>query len=163
MEDADVDLYMHEAVFLNEEKVLLKSLEPSKKENRMWYLDNGASNHMTGEKSYFSELNENVKGRVKFVDGSCVDINSEGSILLQGRTWEHKLLTDIYCIPKLRSNILSLGQATEQGCGVRMKDNYLMLRDPSGRLLIKVLRASNRLYKVSLKVGSPTCLLAKIK
>ena len=78
MEDADVDLYMHEAVFLNEEKVLLKSLEPSKKENRMWYLDNGASNHMTGEKSYFSELNENVKGRVKFVDGSCVDINSEG-------------------------------------------------------------------------------------
>lgn len=26
-----------------------------------------------------------------------------------------------------------------------------------------MLRASNRLYKVSLKVGSPTCLLAKIK
>ena len=162
-EDADVALYLHEIVFLNEEKVLPKTLEPSKKEEGMWYLDNGASNHMTGGKSYFSELNENIKGRVKFRDGSCVEINGKGSILFEARTEEHKLLTDIYYIPELKSNIISLGQATEQGCDVRMKDNYLTLRDPSGRLLTKVLRASNRLYKVSLKVGSPICLLTKIK
>ena len=43
-----------------------------------------------------------------------------------------------------------------------MKDNYLTLRDPSGRLLVKVLRSPNRLYKISLKVGKPSCLLTKI-
>ena len=62
----------------------------------MWYLDNGASNHMTGERSYFSELNESIKGKVKFGDGSCVDNNGKGSILFEAKTTEHKLLTDIY-------------------------------------------------------------------
>ena len=153
---------MHEVVFLNEEKVLPTTLDPSKKEDGVWYLDNGASNHMTGERSYFSELNENIKGKVKFGDGSCVDINGKGSILFEGKTGEQKLLTDIYYIPDLRSNILSLGQATEQGCDIRMKENYLTLRDPSGRLLVKVLRTTNRLYKIPLKVGRPYCLLSKL-
>ncbi|WZZ61775.1 hypothetical protein YC2023_061882 [Brassica napus] len=59
-EEADVALYMHEIVFLNEEKVIPKTLVLSKREDGMWYLDNGASNHMTGERSYFSELNESI-------------------------------------------------------------------------------------------------------
>ncbi|XP_013639472.1 PREDICTED: uncharacterized protein LOC106344698 [Brassica oleracea var. oleracea] len=145
-EEADVALYMHEIVFLNEEKVIPKTLVQSKREGGMWYLDNGANNHITGERSYFCELNESIKGKVKFGDGSCVDINGKGSILFEAKTWEHRLLTDIYYIPDLKSNILSLGQATEQGCDVRMRDNYLTLKDPNGRLLAKVLRSPNRMY-----------------
>ena len=162
-ERSDIALYMHEIVFLNEEKVIPKKLEADNKEKGMWYLDNGASNHMTGEKSYFAQLNENIKGKVKFGDGSYVDINGKGSILFEAKTGEQKLLKDIYYIPELKSNILSLGQATEQGCEVRMRDNYLTLRDPSGRLLVKVLRSPNRLYKISLQAGKPTCLLTRLK
>ncbi|XP_009115282.1 uncharacterized protein LOC103840530 [Brassica rapa] len=115
IEEADIALYMHEIVFLNEDKVIPKTLEQSKREDGMWYLDNGASNHMTGERSYFSELNESIKGKVKFGDGSCVDINDKGSMLFEAKTGEHRFLTDIYYIPDLKSNILSLVQATEQG------------------------------------------------
>ena len=52
---------MHETVLLNEEKVIPKTLEQSKREDGMWYLDNGASNHMMGDISYFSEFKENIK------------------------------------------------------------------------------------------------------
>ena len=162
-ETAEVALYMLEVVFLNEEKVMPKELEADKKEDGVWYLDNGASNHMTGQRSYFSEINENIKGKVKFGDGSYVDIRGKGSIMFEAKTGEQKMLTDIYYIPELRSNILSLGQATEQGCDVRMKDNYLTLRDPEGRLLVKVLRSANRLYKLKLQVGRAVCLHAKIQ
>ena len=47
---------------------------------------------------------------MKFGDGSCVDINGKGSILFEAKTREHRLLTDIYYIPDLMSNILSLGK-----------------------------------------------------
>ncbi|KAG7588970.1 Zinc finger CCHC-type [Arabidopsis suecica] len=161
--EADGALYMHEIVFLNEENLIPRKYEKEKKEEGTWYLDNGASNHMTGVKSFFSELNENIRGKVKFGDGSCVDIGGIGSILFEGKTGEQSLLPDVYFIPELKSNILSLGQATEHGCDIRMRQNYLTLHDPFGRLLIRVLRSPNRLYKISLSIGKPTCLQSKIE
>ncbi|XP_013632904.1 PREDICTED: uncharacterized protein LOC106338485 [Brassica oleracea var. oleracea] len=72
-EEADA-LYVHEVVFLNEDKVIPKNLDIDKGSASVWYLDNGASNHMTGNKEFFSSLNLNTKWKVKFGDGSCVYI-----------------------------------------------------------------------------------------
>lgn len=48
----------HQKVFLNE-----KNLEPSKKttnEESLWYLDNGANNHMIGVINHFKEIDEKI-------------------------------------------------------------------------------------------------------
>ncbi|XP_026431356.1 uncharacterized protein LOC113328490 [Papaver somniferum] len=76
-EEADTDLFMHEVVFLNEEKLIPKNDETKDSEEGVWYLDNGASNHMSGKKHYFSELNEKIKGKVKFGDGSNIEIKGK--------------------------------------------------------------------------------------
>jgi hypothetical protein len=39
-----------------------------------WYLASDASNHMTGCRTTFSDLNENKTGSAKFGDGSWVTI-----------------------------------------------------------------------------------------
>jgi hypothetical protein len=69
----------------------------------------------------------------------------------------------VFFIPKLRSNIISRGQVTETGCDVLMKGNELMMHDKDGKLLMKVKRTPNRLYKIKLKVGSPVCIQALIE
>ena len=51
-QEAD-ELMMHEIVFLNEKKVLPKKYESDSQGEDIWYLDNGASNHMTGDIRYF--------------------------------------------------------------------------------------------------------------
>lgn len=43
-------------------------------QEQRWYLDSGASNHMTGSKASFSKLDDDVTGTVKFGDGSRVAI-----------------------------------------------------------------------------------------
>ncbi|XP_006590086.1 uncharacterized protein [Glycine max] len=54
-----------------EESTLLLSLNNGEKEDKcLWYLDNGASNHMCGCKEKFVELDEKVKGNVSFGDSS---------------------------------------------------------------------------------------------
>ncbi|WZZ50841.1 hypothetical protein YC2023_050948 [Brassica napus] len=68
------------------------------------------------------------------------------------------MLSDVYFIPELRSNIISLGQATESGCEIRMKEDYLYLYDRDDQLLVKAKRARNRLYKVVMEVESTRCL-----
>ncbi|XP_076886334.1 uncharacterized protein LOC143536165 [Bidens hawaiensis] len=139
---------VREAVYLNEDKVILTKYDTDSGETDMWHLDNGASNHMTGNREYFEELNEQIVGRVRFGDGSCVPIKGKGSIVFKGKSGEHKLMTNIYYIPGLQCNVISLGQAIESGCDIRMRSNYLTMHDSSGRLLMKVTRNTKMLYKI---------------
>jgi hypothetical protein len=62
-----------EIVKLEEEKVLLHD-RMRNTATHVWYLDTGASNHMTSDKAQFSELKLSVGGTVHFSDGRTVGI-----------------------------------------------------------------------------------------
>lgn len=110
-QDADT-LLMHEIVFLNEKHCVPSKFETNSGEENIWYLDNGASNHMTGDKRYFDFIDESVTGKVRFGDDSRIDIRGKGSIAFMDLNGEPRVMTDVYFIPDLKSNIISLGQAT---------------------------------------------------
>ncbi|XP_066316301.1 uncharacterized protein [Miscanthus floridulus] len=78
-----------------------------------WYLDTGATHHMTGRREFFFELDSGVRGSVKFGDASAVEIKGVGSAIFTAKTGEHRLLTGVYYIPVLRNSIISLGQLDE--------------------------------------------------
>ncbi|XP_047328199.1 uncharacterized protein LOC124931713 [Impatiens glandulifera] len=61
-----------------------------------WFLDNGASNHMTGDKEKFFELDEAVTGKVKFGDGSTVQICGKGSIMFECKNGDQWLLEGVF-------------------------------------------------------------------
>ncbi|GKD12058.1 zinc finger, CCHC-type containing protein [Tanacetum coccineum] len=101
-------------------------------------------------------------GRIRFGDGSYVQIKGRGSILLGCKNNEQKIVSDVYYIPNLKSNIISLGQLTEIGCKIIMDGNKLTLYDKNKKLLIKVERSKNRLYSTRLQIEAPICLLANV-
>ena len=70
-----------EQVFLNEERAHVELRKSATDTDAAWYLDTGASNHMTGDASVFAELNEKVSGMVRFGDGSLVDIRGRGTVM----------------------------------------------------------------------------------
>ena len=94
---------------------LTKRLIPTNVPDGVWVLDTGASNHMTGMRSALTQFDEGVHDTVHFGDGSRVEIQGIGSVVMQGRQGQHKVLTNVYFIPKLQSNIVSLGQLEEKG------------------------------------------------
>lgn len=154
---AAVERCQKEVVFLNETKVNPSKYAKEPVSNETWYLDNGASNHMTGNLLAFYVIDNNVGGKVKFGDGSTVVIEGRGSIILSCKNGEQRILTDVYYIPMLKNNMLSLGQATEGGCEIRMKGEFPWMYEKSARLLMKVQKSPNRLYKTDMKIGSPMC------
>ena len=116
---------------------------------------------MTGNRSYFKTINESITGKVRFGDDSRIDIKGKGSIIFHSKDGVKRIIADVYFIPKLRSNIISLGQATEHGCEVLTRDNLLTLKDKDGRVIAKAQRSPNRLYKVHIsKVDLVSCLQA---
>ncbi|KAJ0558737.1 putative RNA-directed DNA polymerase [Helianthus annuus] len=117
---------------------------------------------MTGRKDAFAELNEAVTGQVRFGDGSKVEIRGKGSLMFGCKNGEQLLVPDVYYIPALTSNILSLGQLTENGYDVWMHEEFLRVFDIHKRLVMRVQRSPNRLYKIVLKLAKPICLKASL-
>lgn len=110
-QEAD-NLMVHKVVYLNEKKVHPKFFEGEKDMINLWYLDNGASNHMSGNRNFFVKLNEEISGKIRFGDDSRIDIKGKGSVRFCLEDGKKKMLNDVYYIPGLKSNIISLGQAT---------------------------------------------------
>lgn len=152
---------LHEVVYLNERKIMPSNYEVKDDEDDIWYLDNGACNHMSGDRRYFSSIDDTISGKVRFGDDSCIDIKGKGSIEFMDRNGEPRKITDVYFIPNLKSNIISLGQATESSCDVRMKGEHLIMHDRDGKLIAKALRSRNRLYKVHMRIRDNLSLLSR--
>ncbi|XP_023634274.1 uncharacterized protein LOC111829414 [Capsella rubella] len=113
-----------------------------------------------GNHAWFCKIDPMVTGKVRFGDDSKIDIKGKGSITFIAKGGERKVLADVYYIPDLKSKIISLGQATDSGCDIRMKEDYLTIHDRAGNLLVQASRSRNRLYKVRLEVDNMKCLLA---
>jgi hypothetical protein len=126
-----------------------------------WYLDTGATNHMTWWCNVFSHLDQAVRGSVKFSDGSVVAIQGCGTIIFSGRNGEHKALDGFYYIPKLCNSIISVRQLDEIVSKIHIEDGVLRIRDHESRLLARVPRSGNRLYVLRLEVVRPVCLTAR--
>jgi len=84
---------------------------------------------MSGDAGKFQDLDKGVVGKVRFGDGSAVEIKGRGTLLFQCRNGDQWLLHDVYYIPRPRSNLISLGQLTEAGHKVIMDDNWLEVYD----------------------------------
>jgi hypothetical protein len=80
---------------------------------------------MTGRGNVFSELDRAVQGTVKFRDGSVVNICGKGTIIFSERHGEHKVLTGVYWIPRLKNSIISVGQMDEGGARVLIEGGVL--------------------------------------
>jgi len=154
-----------ETVLLNEVKVMpeLYFTGSGQSCGDTWYLDNGASNHMTGDLQKFRSIDMSVSGKVRFGDGSTVEIQGKGSILFQGNSGDQWILNDVYYIPKLKSNLVSLGQLTEIGHRVVMDDDVLEVTEKNSlRMIMNVQRLGNRLYMIELNPVEPKCFLSSI-
>jgi hypothetical protein len=118
---------------------------------------------MIGDRQKFRNIDTTIGGKVHFGDGSEVEIHGRGSILFQGNAGDQWLLSDVYFIPKLKSNLISLGQLTEIGYRIEMDENLIEVTEKSTmRTIMRVQRFGNRLYKIELKAVEPVSFLAKV-
>jgi transposase InsO family protein len=90
-----------------------------------------------------------------------VAIAGHGTILFEAKTGEHQCLTDVYYIPRLTANIVSLRQLDEGGCKVHIDYGVLRIWNQQWRLVAKVKRSAARLYLLRLAAVKPECLVVR--
>ena len=122
--------------------LLLHGSEGGTSDPALWYLDTGATSHMTGRREFFNKLDNSITGSVKFGDNSWIQIEGRGEIEVNQKDGSILRLGNVLFVPKLEANILSLSRLDEEGYRMIMGDGKLTIFNLVGCLFSKVHRSS---------------------
>eukprot|EP00253_Pinus_taeda_P025062 PITA_25062 len=137
----------------NQKNVLLTCNIAQDKQEDVWFLDSGCSNHMTGNIAMFANLDKNVKSEVTIGTDSKIPVKGKGSVSIRARNGEQMFVPDVYYVPGLKCNLLSIGQLIDKGYNVFFKDDMCTIRaiPPSKKIIAQVQMTSNRMFPLKLR------------
>ncbi|KAJ0847396.1 putative RNA-directed DNA polymerase [Helianthus annuus] len=137
------------AEFDEGEDLLLMASSEQRKETKtgIWFLDSACSNHMTGIKDWFINLDESYKHNVKLGNDSRLAVEGIGDIRfeVEGIT---QVVSRVYYVPELTSNLLSIGQLQEKDLTVVIKQGECRIYHPKKGVIIKSVMTRNRMFLV---------------
>ena len=140
------------AVLEEASDLLLHGSEGASSDPTLWYLDTRATNHMSGRREFFSNLDETTTRSVKFGDNSRIKIRGKGSIKVNQRDGSSLQLCNVLYVRQLEANILSLGRLDEEGYRMNMGEGKLTIFNHNGKLFAEVQRSKGRLYLLKLSI-----------
>ncbi|XP_062113573.1 uncharacterized protein LOC133824638 [Humulus lupulus] len=112
-------------------------------QQNMWYLDNGCSNHMCGDKKAFYELDELFRTTIKFGDNSTIYVMGKGRVTIQTKENSTHTISNALYVPNLKTNLLSVGQLQEKGYAISIKDGVCQIQDAKLGLIAQVNMTTN--------------------
>lgn len=130
-------------------------------ENRsIWLLDNGTSNHMTGKKELFHQLDKSVRHKVRLSDDKEVDVLGKGSVVIQVNGGM-KLIHEVQFVPSLAYNLLSARQLIEIRYNVNFSKSWCKIENTETGVVLMNVQKSNNLFPVEFSKSEHTNLIVK--
>eukprot|EP00253_Pinus_taeda_P014079 PITA_14079 len=119
----------------------------------IWFLESGCSNHMTGNIALFSDLDQNVKSQVTLGTDSKTSVMGKGEVKIFTKKGEKKTIADVYYVPGMKCNLLSIGQRVQKGCNVFFVTDVCTIMDiaPIKRCISEVKMTRNRMFPLRIK------------
>ncbi|XP_028066576.1 uncharacterized protein LOC114269456 [Camellia sinensis] len=116
-----------------------------------------------GKRELFIELDEIGQAQVSFGDSSKTPMKGRGNMLSKLKNGDHNYISNVYYVPAMKNNILSIGQLLEKGYDISMKDCHLTIKDSHGNLIARVRMSKNRMFALNIQHDAAKCLSAIIK
>ena len=94
----------------------------------VWYVDNGASFHMTGDKELFSDLEEkDLQVHIEMGDDGRYSVTSIGTISFERESGKPFILKDVMHVPGLKKNLISVAMLEDKGYDVVFSEGKAFL------------------------------------
>jgi hypothetical protein len=117
--------------------------------NPAWYLDSGTSNHITGDKSVFSSLQNSQGQKVRSAGGHGHDVTGVGNVAIQLPSGEIQSINHVLYSPSICKNLLSIGFLTDKKMSLDFHDSECLIRNQHGTIIARAVReAGSRLYRL---------------
>ncbi|KAL0360218.1 UNVERIFIED_CONTAM: Copia protein [Sesamum radiatum] len=145
-----------------EEVCLMTQCQGKESSKSVWYLDTACSNHMSGDKSAFSNLDEAYHDKVKLGDESRISIMGKGEVTILNKDNTNETIFNVFFVPDLKTNLLSVGQLLENGYELSFKGGACEIRDSKSVLIAEATRTENRMFPLYLNITSHKCFSVRM-
>ncbi|XP_047257469.1 uncharacterized protein LOC124889562 [Capsicum annuum] len=123
-----IDQKINFAAGENKEKnYLCACIDTNHKPIDLWFVDSSCSNHMTGAKSLFKELDEKQKKMVQLCNTKEMQVEGKGTMGVDTSHDKVKILNNVQFVPDLGYNLLSVGQLMIDGHSLWFDDDACVI------------------------------------
>eukprot|EP00253_Pinus_taeda_P026363 PITA_26363 len=117
-------------------------------EDNIWYVDSGASSHMTGKRDCFEFLEESACGsKIYLRDDSGYEIKGCGDIPVKLPSGDIKHLRNVLYVPGIKKNLIFVSMITDQDMQVKFFKNGCVIQDSQLEIVATGVRVGN-LYRL---------------
>ncbi|XP_059627041.1 uncharacterized protein LOC132269821 [Cornus florida] len=119
-------------------------------QSKLNFLDSGCSNHMTGDKNIFLEIDSSSNSQVRMENGALVQANGKGTIAIETKKGR-KHIRDVLLVSDLEQNLLSVGQLVEHGYSIHFDEDFCKIYDKGGQnhIVAKIKMSKNRSFPLT--------------
>lgn len=126
----------------------------NRSDDLLWYLDSGASRHMTSNITFLK--NYEVKPRA--VNGFTSETTlSPGQGTVDFGTFR---LSQVMLVPNLHINLISTSKLDEANCKIEHSDGKVTITDHTGKIIVKGRRTEDGLYMLDLHCKTEKAMVA---
>ena len=122
-------------------------------EKDVWLLYSGCSNHMTGHNDLLSNLDTSLITTISLGDDHLNKASGKGVVPVLTKHGEVKNIPNVYYVPNIKHNLLSIRQLMAHGYDVTFHNNTCTILNPIKRLVAKVPMTKNRLFPLEMRSG----------
>ncbi|XP_008340379.1 uncharacterized protein [Malus domestica] len=111
----------------------------------IWFLNSGCSNHMSGKRDIFVDLDSSFKESIKMGNDSSLIVQGKGTVRVEVKGIVHVIM-GVFFVLELKNNLLSIGQLQEKGFTVLIQRDKCKIFHPENGLIIETKMTPNRMF-----------------
>lgn len=118
-----------------------------------WYIDSGASVHLTANESWVKNASYDQKQEIIVANSEKLSVLCSGDVKITTTAGDIDYditVEDVYCVPSLATNLLSVSQLIRKGNKVSFSDSSCSIYNKNNELVATAL-LENGVYKVNLQ------------
>ncbi|XP_042391858.1 uncharacterized protein LOC121982918 [Zingiber officinale] len=141
------------------DQVFYSCLNSQQQLENIWYVDSGCSNHMSGNKKMFVDIDESFSSEVKIGDGKALKIIGKSAVSIQTKEGKDNIIKDVLYVPELTQNLLSVGQLLQKNYKVEFNNDHCVIIDKQKKLtMARIKMSQNKVFPLNLPLAEKVAL-----
>lgn len=133
------------------------------KVNHSGYIDNGCSNHITGDERLLVNIQRNLTSKVKMGTGEIVQVARKRTLVIETKL-RRKHIQEVMLVLGLEENLLNVGQMMAHGYYLVFGGNAVNIFDgwSLDNLVVRVQMTNNRCFPLTMMLANQLALKASV-